>query len=398
MRSRRVAALNQFKRLQMDNKTEENNNILLVANYRSDVGFAWWLMENFWSEISKNFSRKHRKCLLVYPQINSIPEIIRKSPIKIIEHDLSDRRISSLIKLLRIINDNKIGYIYLTDRAYYDWLYFVMRIAGVRKIVNHDHIPGERTKNPIYNMLIKKLIHSVRIFSCDLYIGVSRFVRERTIDTACVQESKCRFIHNGVVLFDNTKSFYAHDQFDFPKIARIIVTTGRASFYKGIDLLIKCAHILTREKEFENLYFLHVGDGPQLQDFKDMACAFGLDNKFIFAGLRHDIPKILPSCDIGIQVSQGEAFSLSIIEYMCAGLATLAPNNCGNSEAIEDGVNGILFTPGDVNDIVIKILYVLNNDDFAIKIKQAARRSVVENFTIEKCNESLISLLDEQFA
>ena len=49
------------------------------------------------------------------------------------------------MKLFRIIHKNKIRNVYLTDKAYFDWVYFLMRIVGVSKIVIHDHIPGERT-------------------------------------------------------------------------------------------------------------------------------------------------------------------------------------------------------------------------------------------------------------
>lgn len=382
----------------MNKKIKENNNILLVANYESDVGYAWWLMENFWSEISFHFKKTRRNCTLIYPKINSIPDVIKSSPINIIEHDFSDKRFRSVVKLLGIIRQNKIGFVYLTDRAYYDWLYLLMRIFGVRRIVNHDHTAGERPRAPFYKKAIKKMIHFLRFFSCDHYISVSKFVKKRAIESACISEKKCSYVHNGIKLFDNLKTTYAHDTFNIPKDSKIIVTTGRANLYKGIDVLINCAHILINEKSIEGLYFLHVGNGPALQVFKDMAVELGVNEKFIFAGFRNDISEILPSCDIGIQVSLGEAFSLSIIEYMCAGLATLAPNNCGNSEAIVNGVNGILFQPGNLTDIVEKITLLLsNNQEVSQKIKEEARKSVVENFTIENCNNKLISLIERQF-
>ena len=381
----------------MNKKIKENNNILLVANYESDVGYAWWLMENFWSEISVHFLKSGRKCTLIYPKINSIPDVIKKSPITLIEQDFSDKRFRSVVKLLGIIRQNKIGFVYLTDRAYFDWLYLLMRISGVRKIVNHDHTPGERPRASFHKKAIKKLIHLLRLFSCDHYIGVSKFVKKRAIESACISEKKCSYVYNGLKLFDNLRSTYAHDTFNIPKGSKIIVTTGRATFYKGLDILIKCAHILINEKGVENLYFLHVGSGPDLQKFKDIAVELGVHNRFIFAGYRNDLPKILPSCDIGIQVSLGEAFSLSIIEYLCAGLATLAPNNCGNSEAIVDGVNGILFQPGNLTDIIEKITLLLSNQEVSQKIKKRARESVVENFTIEVCNTKLLSLIERQF-
>jgi len=381
----------------MNKKIQANSNILLVANYRSDIGYAWWLMENFWSEISVHFLKSGRKCTLIYPKINSIPDVIKKSPITLIEQDFSDKSFRSIVKLLRIIKQNKIGFVYLTDRAYYDWLYLLMKIFGVRRIVNHDHTPGELPRPPFYKKAIKKMIHFLRLFSCDHYIGVSKFVKKRAIESACISEKKCSYIHNGLKLFDNSRSTYAHDTFNIPKGSKIIVTTGRATFYKGIDVLIKCANILINEKGFKSVYFLYVGNGPDLQKFKDMAVELRVDKKFVFAGFRNDISKILPSCDIGLQVSLGEAFSLSILEYMCAGLATLAPDNCGNSEAIEDGVNGILFQPGEVTDIVEKITILLNNQKISQKIKKKVRESVVENFTIEVCNRKIISLLKKQF-
>ena len=72
----------------------ENNtnhgNILLVANYASDVGYAWWLMENFWIQIADLFSQQGRKVFLMYPVVNTVPSEVSKSSIIIVEHDFSD--------------------------------------------------------------------------------------------------------------------------------------------------------------------------------------------------------------------------------------------------------------------------------------------------------------------
>ena len=201
----------------MKKRSEEYTNILLVANYESDVGYAWWLMENFWSEISFHFKKTRRNCTLIYPNINSIPDVIKSSPINIIEHDFSNKSFRSIAELLRIIKQNKIGFVYLTDRAYYDWLYFLMRIFGVRKIVNHDHTPGERPRATFHKKAIKKAIHFLRFFSCDYYIAVSKFVKKRAVESACISEKKCSYVHNGIKLFDNSKSTYAHDNFNIPK-------------------------------------------------------------------------------------------------------------------------------------------------------------------------------------
>lgn len=376
-------------------KTSADNqysNILLVANYKSDVGFAWWLMENFWSEIARSYEGSSES-ILIYPEVNLIPHVIGSSPIKVLEHDFSLRDIGSILGLVRLIREHRIGFVYLTDKAYYDWFYLLLRLCGVKKIVNHDHLPGERTKISMVKRCLKRFVHLTGFFSCDYYIGVSEFVMRRMTDTACIPEKKCTFIHNGIRLFDSEKSSYARDVFNIPQGSKIVVSTGRATYYKGIDFLIRCAHVLVQEKGLKHLYFLHVGDGPDLADFRKIAADLDVESHFIFAGLRDDVARILPSCDIGIQASLGEAFSLSILEYMCAGLVTLVPNNCGNSEAVTDQVDGLLYNPGDIDEVVDRIMTLLGDADLFSRLGKAARKTVLDKFAIEQCNQNLVSAL-----
>lgn len=376
----------------------EMRNILLVANFPSDVGYAWWLMENFWSEISRFFRECGRESVLLYPKINKVPPVVAGSPIRIIEHDFGDRTPRSIMALLRLVRCQRIGYVYLTDRPHWDWLYVLLRLAGVKRIIDHDHSPGERAIPSLLMRLSKKCLHRLQLFSCDHYIAVSDFVRRRMLEVSCLPQGRCSCVHNGIKLFDGKRTSYAHDHFGIPAGAKIVVSTGRATFYKGIDVLLECARILVREKGADGLYFLHIGGGPDLDRFREIAVRLEIAARFVFAGFREDVALILPSCHIGVQASHGEAFSLSILEYLCAGLATVAPNNCGNSEAIDDGSTGLLFTPGDASDLADKILFLLRDEQEANRIGEEARKSVLRQFTIERCNQQLVSLLAREFA
>lgn len=368
--------------------------ILLVSNYKSDVGYAWWLMENFWATISLNFPDYNS--ILIYPEINDIPLSIQNTSIRVIQHDFSDFNFSAILNLKKLITTNNIEVVYLTDRSYYHFSYFLLRVWGVRVIIMHDHMPGERTKITLFKKLIKKSIHFFSIFSCNYYIAVSSFVKSRLVNVSCISSRKCYVVHNGIKIFDIQNDYYAHHNFNLPINAKIVVTTGRATYYKGVDLILKVAFEILVTKKYDNLFFLHIGSGPDLSEFKILANQYGIERQFIFAGFRNDVTKILPSCDIAIQMSQGEAFSLSILEYLCAGLPTLAPDNCGNPEAIEHGVTGFLFTPGDLSGVVDKICFLLDNPEHARSIGFAARKSVEEKFSIELCNEKFIKILKDQ--
>ena len=77
-----------------------NGNILLVANWESNVGYAWWLMENFWTTIAKHFD--DRSCFLIYPKITVLPESISTTSIKTSELNFSDHSIGNLIKIAKL--------------------------------------------------------------------------------------------------------------------------------------------------------------------------------------------------------------------------------------------------------------------------------------------------------
>lgn len=381
----------------MGNNKKTLGNILLVANYSSDVGYAWWLMETFWAAIARYFAQRGRKTLLIFPKITVLPERIMKSPIIPMELDFRDRSRSNISALHRLITDNAIRYIYLSDGKYYDPFYLRLRTWGVTSIINHDHTPGERSRPSPFRRWPKTLLHRLKILSCSHYIGVSRFVHDRLIVNACIPSNRCYYVLNGIEPIGRDPGLrnYARGQFGIPEDATIIVASARATFYKGIDFIIRCASVLLQEKKLKNLYFLHCGSGPDLDALKKMVVEYGIDSNFIFAGHRSDIRSILQSCDIGMQASQGEAFSLAILEYMSAGLATIVPNNCGNAEAIDDGNTGVLYRPGDLITACSHLERLIQNPGLRMQLGQAAMRAVIDRFTIDRATKELVDLMEQ---
>jgi glycosyltransferase involved in cell wall biosynthesis len=129
-----------------------------------------------------------------------------------------------------------------------------------------------------------------------------------------------------------------------------------------------------------------------------MVESYGLKSRFVFAGRRTDIRSILPSCHIGIQLSRGEAFSLALLEYLSAGLATLASDVGGNREAIDHGKTGFLFPLGDLA-FVVRTIQGLARDEFSRKaMGAAARESVRAKFNLAKTNREFIELYEKIIA
>lgn len=374
-------------------------NILLVANWESNVGYAWWLMENFWVAISKHFKKEGRTCFLIYPKITKMPESIIASDIKVLECDFRDQSITNLKKLNNIIRSNSIQSIYLTDSPSYSYFYLLLRLFGIKKIVVHDHTPGERTPATSWRKTVKSVIQRIPLFTADHFIAVSNFVNQRHREIYMIPAKKCSVTANGIRPYELSEidASYAHVQFNIPENRQIIVNTGRASHYKGIDFFIRCANDLINKQRIEHLHFLFCGDGPDMQEFQSLCESYNLQSHFTFAGKRTDIKEILPSCDIGFHTSNGEVgYSLSILEYMSAGLATIVPDLLSTSNATRHEETGLLYHHKDIKsacDAIKQCLHV----EFRNKLAENAIIEITSLYNINKTNKKLISILNSVY-
>ena len=181
------------------------------------------------------------------------------------------------------------------------------------------------------------------------------------------------------------------------KTEKIIVTTGRASYYKGIDFFIECANILVNKLARDDLHFLYCGTGPDIDDFKSLTNKYNLNNHFTFAGSRSDIRQILPSCFIGFHAATGEVgYSLSTLEYMSAGLLTIVPDTPSTSLATTNMKAGFLYKYRDTSSAIETLLLAVDHED-ANLIKNNAINTVRQNYNIDETNNQLIVILSSLF-
>ncbi len=121
----------------------------------------------------------------------------------------------------------------------------------------------------------------------------------------------------------------------------LVVFVGRLSMMvKGLDVLCRAVGLIDRGMRVK-LAIIGPGDPEVLHEhIMDPA-------RVAFVGpLGHDhLPSVLKACDIYVQPSRWEGFPLVVLEAMAAGLPVIATRVGGISEAVEDGVTGILVEP-----------------------------------------------------
>jgi len=375
----------------MQNKSQEERqgNILLVANYHSDAGYAWWLMENFWIAISEYFLPLGRRCYLIYPQISSLSEGIANSSITVLKCDFNDQSRVGRRKLKNILQQNSITSIYLTDQPYCSTYYATLRTSGVSRIVTHDHTPGDRPAITGLRGIAKSIRNRINPICSNSVLCVSEFIRERNISNGRVPKIKCITVQNGIqpIQCDNANSAYVYREFGIPEDSITVVSTGRANKYKRIDFIIRCADRIVNSMKISNIFFLHCGDGPQFSQLKLLVAELGLCKNFILAGNRNDVCDILCSCHIAVHASAGEAFSLSIIEYMSAGLATMVPDIPSVCQAVTHDFDGLIYRDNDVKHASELIIRLSKDHDYRKTLGSEASNTVTEHYDIRESNE-----------
>jgi glycosyltransferase involved in cell wall biosynthesis len=146
-----------------------------------------------------------------------------------------------------------------------------------------------------------------------------------------------------------------------------------------------------------DMHFLYCGHGPDFEQLMSMANSYCLMEYFTFTGHRSDIRSILPGCDVAIHASTGEVgYSLSILEYMSAGLITLVPDTPSTSAATNNGVDGFLYKHRDVESAVSTCLSALSHNK-RDQIRSNAIEKIRNEFDINNTNRALISALSQVF-
>ena len=96
----------------------------------------------------------------------------------------------------------------------------------------------------------------------------------------------------------------------------------------------------------------------------------------VFAGLRRDVPELLPALDVYVCSSDYEGVSLSILEAMARGRAVIATNVGGNPELIEPEQNGLLVPKGDAAAMGAAVVRVIGDGRLRDRFGRCAQATV----------------------
>ncbi|MBU3758983.1 MAG: glycosyltransferase [Candidatus Omnitrophica bacterium] len=223
--------------------------------------------------------------------------------------------------------------------------------------------------------------------AADVVLCNSEAVRSSVLQLEGVPKAKTAVIRNGV----DTQAFCPSREFRMEarqafklqegEIAVLTVSNMRHEV-KGYQTLIEAAgHVLSVNPQVR---FIFAGDGPLRPEYERLADEAGSRGRIIFAGTSREISRLMNAADVVCQPSYSEGFSNTLLEAMACAKPVVACSAGGNTEVLEDSVQGLLVPPRDADALAQAILRLASDSAFRESLGRAAREKVSADFSMHE--------------
>jgi glycosyltransferase involved in cell wall biosynthesis len=167
--------------------------------------------------------------------------------------------------------------------------------------------------------------------------------------------------------------------FGIPDGARVISMFARIEPMKGQADFVRCLGRLVETRP--DLYGVMCGPADKGSAYwrrlQELVRTHGLEERLVVPGdvrppHKHDV---VAASDVVVHPSHAESFGLAVLEAMAGGKAVVAAATDGPRLMIEDGVDGVLVEPGDVDALASAVGRLLDDDGARRRIGAAAMRA-----------------------
>ncbi len=293
--------------------------------------------------------------------------------------DLRRFRPTTLFRLVSLITRRRIGIVHwnfswpLTNA--YVWALTVLT-PWVRQYFT-DHISRESEAapgNPGRARALKRLFlkRYARV------VGVSRFVVQRIGEQGVWPAAECllHFINTDRFAPDAETRAEVRGELGVRESQFVLLSTGYLIKAKGVDTAVRALHLLPE------VALWVVGDGAELAALETLSRDLGVRQRVRFLGLQSRAEPFMQAADCFVCPSRwAEAAGLVNIEAQACGLPVVASRIGGIPEYVADGRTGLLFTPGNEQELARAVRRLLDDRDECRAMSRRAREWAVQQFS-----------------
>lgn len=301
---------------------------------------------------------------------------------------LSGRGLSQALWLIRKIRREKFDLVVTYHHDADLWAGVAARLAGVPVISSRRdmgyqlgaaHVWMYRLLNPIFYRIV----------------AVADAVKREIVRTQWARPEAIVTVSNGLEkIVGGIEAGAAKRELGLDPARPVIGMVSSFRPIKGQEFFVRAAAEVLRKRP--DAQFVIVGDtqSPYFTVVQKLMKDLGVDRDVRCPGPRADIPRVLSAFDVFALPSRLEGFSNALVEAMAAGVPVVAASVGGNPEAVDHGVNGLLFERGDHSALARHILALLDNPESGARMAAAARAKVADVFSYQGMLDKLFNLFE----
>lgn len=167
-----------------------------------------------------------------------------------------------------------------------------------------------------------------------------------------------------------------------------LILVGRLSPEKGIGGLLQALAAVAPDLRPE---LVIVGDGPMRQELDALVAQLGLGDVVRFAGRLPEAGTLaeIARSDALVLPSFMEGLPIVLMEAMALGKPVIATRVAGVPELVTDGVEGLLFTPSNWDELAGRITDLAGDESLRRRLGEAGPARIAKEFDIKLSAEAL---------
>ena len=264
------------------------------------------------------------------------------------------------------------------------------RRAGVPAIVHSFHgFPFHEFQSPLVRGALLGIERRLARIT-DYFLTDGTMVAAEAVRLKLAPPDRIRAIaspiDDDIVTVSDASRRHARRLLGIPEDVRVVGTVARLDSQKAPLDLVEAMAGLRRP----DVCTVWVGDGNLRAKTERLIRRRGLEDRFLLAGTRSDVSRLLPGFDVFAMSSLYEGLPCAVVEAMKCGVPVVATAVNSVPEIVISGKTGLLARPGDPESLGRALAYVLDHRDEAVRMAEAARVHVGDRFRPEVLSQDLM--------
>jgi glycosyltransferase involved in cell wall biosynthesis len=266
------------------------------------------------------------------------------------------------------------------------------RIAHVPVIIHTVHGFAFHEQEPPWRRYLFRSLERMASHCSDKMIFISQPLIDWALKERIADKKKIVKIYSGIDLEKfhpptEKEKNNLRDKWNIGRNDAVIGFVSKLWDGKGHSTLIKAFKKV--KNDISDARLVIVGEGYLENRLRNLSDRLGMASSVIFTGFQYNVSEIIACFDIAVLPSFFEGMGRVLLEAMAMGKPVVASRVGGIPDLVEDGVNGLLITPGNIEELANSLKKLLRDKSLAANMGKEGINSVTDNFSSEVMVKSI---------